>query len=55
MDRDPSENMIDSEDRSAPSTGQSDYGESGAERARAADKKDPEQKSRAPQTPPSPD
>ena len=54
MDRDPSENTIDSEDRSAPATGASDYGESGAARARAAAKKDTEQKTRAPQTPPSP-
>ena len=54
MDRDPSENIVDAEDRSAPATGQSDYGESGAARARAADKKDPERKTRAPQTQPSP-
>jgi hypothetical protein len=54
MDRDPSENVIDGEDRSAPSTGASDYGESGAARARAAEKKDPDQKTRAPQSQPSP-
>ena len=54
MDRDPSENLIDSEDRPTASTGESDTGESGAARARVAEKKDPEQKTRAPQAPPSP-
>jgi hypothetical protein len=55
MDRDPSENVIDSQDRATPSTGASDYGESGAERARAAEDKEPDRKTRAPQNPPSPD
>jgi hypothetical protein len=54
MDRDPSENVIDSEDRSGPATGASDDGESGAARARAAAKKEPDPKTRARQTPPSP-
>ena len=36
MDRDPSENVVDAEDRTTPSTGNSDYGESGAKRARKA-------------------
>lgn len=36
MDRDPSENRIDSEDRTTPSTGQSTFGESGGQRARDA-------------------
>ena len=37
MDRDPSENLVDAEDRATPSTGNSDYGESGAKRARKAE------------------
>ena len=37
MDRDRNENVIDPEDREAPSTGQSDYGESGDQRAREAE------------------
>jgi hypothetical protein len=36
MDRDPSANIIDSEDDATPSTGESDTGEHGAERARKA-------------------
>ena len=36
MDRDPSENTIDPEERKTPSTGQTDYGESGDARAREA-------------------
>ena len=34
MDRDPSENVIDPEERVTPSTGQTDYGGAGDERAR---------------------
>lgn len=34
MDRDPSENVVDAEDRSTPTTGESPFGEAGAERAR---------------------
>ena len=37
MDRDPSENVVDAEDRATPPTGNSDYGESGAKRARKAE------------------
>jgi hypothetical protein len=40
MDRDPSENVVDSEDRTTPTTGNSDYGESGAARARKAKRDD---------------
>lgn len=40
MDRDPSENIIDPEDRSGPSTGSSDTGESGQQRAREEEKED---------------
>ena len=41
MDRDRNENVIDPEERKTPSTGESDYGESGDERAReAADRGD---------------
>ena len=36
MDRDPSANIIDREERVTPSTGQTDYGDSGDERAREA-------------------
>jgi hypothetical protein len=36
MDRDPSANIIDSEDDKTPSTGHSDTGEHGDERARKA-------------------
>lgn len=39
MDRDPSENVIDSEDDKTPSTGHSDTGDSGESRARKADDK----------------
>ena len=53
MDRDPSANVTDAEDRSGPTTGASDYGESGAERAREAGEREPERKVRAPRTPPS--
>jgi hypothetical protein len=37
MDRDPSANIVDAEDRTTPSTGQSPYGEAGDERARKAE------------------
>jgi len=37
MDRDPSENTIDPEERKTPSTGESDTGESGDARAREAE------------------
>lgn len=40
MDRDPQENMIDPEDEGTPSSGQSDFGESGAQRARDGEKRD---------------
>ncbi|MET0251629.1 MAG: hypothetical protein ABW203_05565 [Novosphingobium sp.] len=42
MDRDPSENVVDAEDRSTPTTGQSPYGEAGSERAREAEKRNRE-------------
>ena len=37
MDRDPRENTIDPEERKTPSTGESDYGESGDARGREAE------------------
>lgn len=40
MDRDPRENAVDPEDRTTPTTGQSPYGESGAQRSRAAEERD---------------
>jgi len=40
MDRDPQENALDSEDRTTPTTGQSPFGESGAERSRGAEERD---------------
>jgi hypothetical protein len=42
MDRDPQENLVDAEDRTTPTTGQSPFGESGAERARVAKNQDAE-------------
>jgi len=39
MDRDPSENIIDPEERVTPSTGESDYGESGEARRRKAERR----------------
>jgi hypothetical protein len=39
MDRDPKENVVDPEDRTTPTTGQSPYGESGAERSRAGEQR----------------
>jgi hypothetical protein len=36
MDRDPQENVVDAEDRTTHTTGNSDYGEIGAKRARKA-------------------
>jgi hypothetical protein len=55
MDRDPRENMIDSEDDSTPTDGRSDFGESGAERARTAEDRNDEQKPEQPQIAPPPD
>ena len=55
MDRDPRANVTDAEDHSGTTTGASDYGESGAQRAREAKEREPERKVRAPQTPPPPD
>ncbi len=40
MDRDPSANVVDNEDRTTPSTGESDFGDAGDERARRAAEKD---------------
>jgi len=42
MDRDPSANVVDAEDRTTPTTGESPFGESGAKRAREAKERDPE-------------
>jgi hypothetical protein len=40
MDRDPSENYVDSEDRTTPTTGHSPFGDAGAERARESKKRE---------------
>jgi hypothetical protein len=42
MDRDPAENVVDAEDRTTPTTGNSDYGEVGAKRARKAADEEPD-------------
>jgi hypothetical protein len=42
MDRDPQANIVDDEDRTTPTTGQSPYGDHGAERARKADERNRE-------------
>lgn len=44
MDRDPQENVVDAEDRTTPSTGNSDFGEAGDERARKAEDKSPDER-----------
>jgi hypothetical protein len=40
MDRDPSANVVDNQDRTTPTDGRSPFGESGDERARAAAERD---------------
>ena len=39
MDRDINENVVDPEERKTPSTGESDYGSTGDQRARTAEKR----------------